>query len=159
MATDGSDWAVPKAVLARPDGDNAYDVSTYLCDKDPDTVADLGNLLANGDLLICLDVPKVSGLKLDVGTPNQGQPTQNQLYSSKLTFDALSKVTRPDVKATITTWVQDSGATGHFTDGASPVSIGSGNTNVDVIEGMQVIIGSRTVQLSGSQATGLDQER
>lgn len=160
MSAIGEDWIVPKAVLARPNGTDAYDVTAQVCDKDDDTVADLGNLLGNGDLLVCLDMSKVSALHLAVGTPNTGIPVVDQTFSETLEFTKLNQVDRYDMKATITNWVQDSGAGGHFTDGVNPVTIGPGYTNPNVIKGLQVTIGGtvRTIMAvtgNGSGASGV----
>lgn len=144
MSTDASDWAVPKNVLARPNGTDAYDISQQVCDKDADTVADVGNWIATGDMLVSLDMPKTSGLYVQVGTANTGIPDSEQVFYEKVTFSEYSEINRHDVKATITSWVQSAGATGQFTDGANPVTIGPTYTNPHVVKGSQVIINGVT---------------
>jgi len=68
----GSDWAVPKAVLVTYDsGLNWHDVTGEVCDKDPDTAADIGSLLAqSGWLAVCADMSGVEGFLVEMEAGN-----------------------------------------------------------------------------------------
>lgn len=72
MDESGSDWAVPKAALVTYDsGKNYHDISPALCDKDPDTTADIGALSPGlGWIDICADMSGVSGFFVEVGQGN-----------------------------------------------------------------------------------------
>ncbi len=127
--------------------------------KDPDTVADVGNLLGDGDLLVGLDVPKVSDLYVEVGTPNAGIPVVDQTFSETLTFRDLDEINRYGHEGHYHKLVQDSGAGGHFNGRVNPVSIGPGHTNQYVIKGFRSQLAEQSEQLWLLQATGQDQWR
>jgi hypothetical protein len=66
----GADWAVPKAVLVtRDSGVSRHDITQNVCDKDPDTDADIGSLDPySGWLSVCTDMPDVSGFYFECST-------------------------------------------------------------------------------------------
>ncbi len=70
--SSGEDWATPKAVIITYDsGANYHDISSAVCDKDPDTTADIGGLAGgSGWIDICCDMSGVSGFHLEVGNSN-----------------------------------------------------------------------------------------
>jgi hypothetical protein len=72
MDPSAGDWATPKAVLATFDsGANYHDISYALCDKDPDTTADIGGMNGgSGWVDICVDMSGVSGIYVEVGNGN-----------------------------------------------------------------------------------------
>jgi hypothetical protein len=140
MADDASDWPHPKAVLIAQDGERFYDVSSEVCDKDPDTVAQVGGIRTWGAIYICTDMPEVEGFYFDMETPNTGATgTTSSTFHSPMQITEAMDVTRQDLKATIVNWVQSEGGTGHFVNGgAATVTLGPGNTNQDVIPGVIV---------------------
>ena len=68
----GLDWAVPLAVLlTRDSGESWLDVSDSVLDVDPETTADIGAMSPETCwIAVCLDMPMVTGLFLDVKVPN-----------------------------------------------------------------------------------------
>lgn len=144
MSTDATDWNVPKAVLSTQDGENYYDISAEVCDQDTDTVADAGQITANGHIDICCDMPKVSAFYFEMETANTAEGV-SAIYSNAETFEDEGTVEQHDLKNTITQWVQDLGLTGHFTDGVNPVTIGPGNTCPDVVVGTRVVFSDNDV--------------
>jgi len=72
MDPSGADWAVPKAVIVTYDsGVNWHDITADVCDKDPDTFANIGSLDPNsGWLAICTDMSGVEGLYFDMESGN-----------------------------------------------------------------------------------------
>jgi hypothetical protein len=68
----GHDWAVPLAVLlTRDSGANWIDISDSVLDTDPETTADIGAMSPETCwIAICLDMPIVTGLFLDVNVSN-----------------------------------------------------------------------------------------
>ena len=149
MANDASDWIHPLHVLASQDGQRYYDVSPQVCDKDPDTVAQVGDLHPWGHIDICTDMPTVEGFYFDMQTPNTGSGGNTaNTFHAPMVIAAAADVTRQDLKATIANWVQSAGATGHFTTGGgTTVSIGAGQTNPDVIPGMLVEFAAAELQI------------
>lgn len=134
-----TDWLYPKTALISQDGVNFYDVTQYVTDSDSDSVADVGGILANGYLAVCSDLPQVKGFYFEMQTPNEGIEG-NPTYTGTISLTTLADVARLDLRNTLTNWVQDAGATGHFEDDvAAPVTIGPGNTDPDVIEGVVVL--------------------
>jgi hypothetical protein len=129
LEDDGSDWAYPKAVLASQDGTYFYDVTQYVCDKDLETVADLGNIRSWGWLAVCTDMPLVSGFYFEMGQPNSGAGEQH-LFIQDVTFVTTSDFTRQDLKDSALFWVQDASTTGHF-EGATSVLTGAAADNLD----------------------------
>ena len=85
--------------------------------------------------------PKSRGFYFEMQTANTvdtEDPGNQRTYESTLSSDELLEI--PDLKGTIVNWVQDSGSTGHFSDGSSnPVSLGPGNTCPDVEPGLHVM--------------------
>lgn len=149
MSTDGSDWMSPKAVLATQDGEHHYDVSAEVCDKDPDTVADIGLIQANGYLSVCTDMPNVSGFYFEMAVANtvDEQSTDNQQTLTLSYFDETT-VAVEDLKGTVDDWAQDSGATGHFEDaGNTPLTLGPGNTCPDVEPGLNVVFSANELTI------------
>jgi Galactose oxidase, central domain len=129
MADDASDWMTPKAVLIAQDGKTFYDISNVVCDKDVDTVAQVGGIRTWGAIYICTDMPKVEGFHFEMETPNTGAAgTTASTFHAPMQITGITDVSRQDLKATIVNWHQDSGATGHFTDSSGTrVTIGPGN--------------------------------
>lgn len=142
METDGADWMYPKNVLSSQDGTALYDISYYVLDKDVDNVASVGEISNGGFIAICCDMPTVEAFYIEVESPNTGVSSGETSadYSETSTFAATSDFLYEDYRATITNWVNDGGSTGHFTDGASAVSLGTGNTAPFVEIGCQVDI-------------------
>jgi hypothetical protein len=72
MDPSGADWAVPKAVIVTfDDGANWHDVTADVCDKDPDTFANIGSLHpTSGWLAVCTDMSGVEGLYFDMESGN-----------------------------------------------------------------------------------------
>jgi hypothetical protein len=130
MSDDASDWLTPKAVLVSQDGSNFYDVSPQVCDKDPDTVANIGNIRTSGGIYICCDMPEVEGFYLEMGTPNEVTlECEARTYIEEIAFTSSANFEQQDLKGTIDRWVQDSaGLTGHFEDsGDTPLTLGTDN--------------------------------
>lgn len=140
MSDDASDWMTPKAVLVSQDGINFYDVSPQVCDKDPDTFANIGNIRSSGYLAVCCDMPEVEGFYFEMSTPNTVEGgTAARPHSVDLPLDDASDMAMQDLKATIDHWVQDSGATGHFENASNvALSLGPGNDCPDVETGLTV---------------------
>ncbi len=72
MDDSGADWAVPKAALVTFDsGANWHDITNEVCDKDPDTWADIGSLdSGSGWIVVCTDMSGVSGLFFEMESGN-----------------------------------------------------------------------------------------
>ncbi len=140
MSDDASDWPHPKAVLIAQDGVRMYDVSQYVCDKDPDTVAQVGGIRTWGAIYICTDMPEVDGFYFDMESPNTGASgTTANTFHAPVQITEATDVDRQDLKATIANWVQSSGAMGHFTtSGGTTVTLGPGNVNPDIVPGILV---------------------
>ena len=140
MSTDASDWMHLLHCLVAQDGVRMYDVSPYVCDKDPDTVAQVGGIRPWGWMAFCTDCPTVSDFWFDVESPNTGTAgTTANTFHAPMQIMADADVNRQDLKATIANWVQDSGAAGHFTtSGGAAVTLGAGKTNPDVVPGVIV---------------------
>jgi hypothetical protein len=152
MADDASDWMHPKAVLVSQDGIHYYDVSSFVCDADIDTVADVGGIRPWGWIAICTDMPRIEGFSFKMQTPNTGASgtTANTFHAPMQITDATD-VVRQDLKGTIANWVQDSGTTGHFTDsGGTKVAVGPGNNLGDWNSSATYSIGD-TVTFSGAR--------
>jgi len=131
-----TDWMYPKQVIVSIDGVTFYDITGYVCDNDSLVSAGIGSITANGYLAICTDMPNVEGFYVEMDGVNTGVSGD---FTEAMNFDSIGVWNRQDLKGTITNWVQDSaGLTGHFTDGANPVTIGAGNTEADVILGVMV---------------------
>ena len=165
MEEDGSDWMYPKNVLSSQDGTALYDISYYVLDKDVDNVASVGEISNGGFIAICCDMPTVEAFYIEVESPNTGVSSGETSadYSETNTFAALTDVLYEDYSSTITNWVNDGGSTGHFTDGASAVSLGTGNTAPFVEIGVQANINSTAYYIyditgdgTGSGAVTLD---
>jgi hypothetical protein len=207
METDGSDWMYPKNVLVSQDGINFYDISSKVLDNDPDSVAEVGGIKSAGYFAICLDVPKVEALYVEVKTPNvvAGSGADQHIVTDVVALDSAAKFVQSDAKGTITTWVQDTpgawssssvnyiigdtvtysaakyrcilahtsdagkaptngtywvavtytaGTVGHFTDGASAVTLGTGNTAPDVTAGCLVTIAGNDLDIVGIAGNG-----
>ncbi|MBI5569308.1 MAG: hypothetical protein HY914_05120 [Desulfomonile tiedjei] len=149
LSDDASDWLVPKAVLVQQAGTsstgtegNYYDVSPQVCDKDPDTVANIGNIRSSGALYICTDMPQVQAFWIEMATPNTlSLEDDSRSYSNTVAFTSAAHLNRQDLKATIDHWVQDAGATGHFEDVSNtPLTVGEGNACPDVEVGLEVTL-------------------
>ncbi len=113
MAEDASDWAVPKNVLVSPDGANYYDAPEVL-DKDPDTVSDMSNIRMQGEIAICLDMPKVEALHITMGTPSSGVPVEAQVYNQTLELNDVTELNRHNLQGAIVQWYRDAATKGHF---------------------------------------------
>jgi len=122
LSSDASDWMYPKAVLVSQDGENFYDVSAQVCDKDKETVADIGGIQSWGFLAICTDMPKVEGFHIEVDQANTG--AEATVYTSKVELGDPDNVAQQNLKAEIDIWVQDNGSSGHF-EGVSKALTGS----------------------------------
>lgn len=114
MADDASDWMTPKAVLVTQDGQRYYDISPQVCDKDPDSVADVANIRMAGHIDICLDMPEVEAIHIEMETPNSGLPVEAQVFQQTAALNDASKIARHDLKAGIAQWYKDGSGTGHF---------------------------------------------
>jgi hypothetical protein len=150
MADNASDWPHPKAVLIAQDGERFYDVSSEVCDKDPDTVAQVGGIRTWGAIYICTDMPEVEGFYFDMKSPNTGATgTTTSTFHSPMQITEADHVARQDLKGTIVNWVQDSGATGHFTNaGGETITVGPGNDRGSWNNGTAYVVGD-TVTLNG----------
>jgi len=150
MADNASDWPHPKAVLIAQDGERFYDVSSEVCDKDVDTVAQVGNIRPWGAIYVCTDMPEIEGFYFDMESPNTGvaETTANTYYTPPSEITAAADASRQDLKGVVTNWVQSAGATGHFTDGTDAISIGSGNY-LGAWSGATTYVIGDTVSLSG----------
>lgn len=113
MTSDASDWATPKAVLVSPDDANYYDAPEVL-DKDPDTVADMSNIRMQGHIDVCLDVPKVEALYIEMGTPNSGLAVEAQVFSNTVDMTTTDNLLRHNRVGPIVQWYNDATAKGHF---------------------------------------------
>jgi hypothetical protein len=150
MADDASDWPHPKAVLIAQDGERFYDVSSEVCDKDPDTVAQVGGIRTWGAIYICTDMPEVEGFCFDMESPNTGAAgTTTSTFHSPMQIAEADDVARQDLKATIVNWVQDSEAAGHFTNaGGETITVGPGNDRGAWDNSTEYVVGD-TVTLNG----------
>jgi len=150
MADDASDWPHPKAVLIAQDGERFYDVSSEVCDKDPDTVAQVGGIRTWGAIYICTDMPEVEGFYFDMESPNTGATgTTASTFHSPMQITEADDMARQDLKATIVNWVQDSGAAGHFTNAdGDAITVGPGNDRGAWDNGTAYVVGD-TVTLNG----------
>ncbi len=131
MADDASDWMHPKAVLVSQDGQTFYDVSNWVCNADPDTVAQVGGIRPWGYMAFCTDMPIVEGFYFDVESPNEGVSgvTSNTFEAPPAAITSADDITRQDLRnGIITNWVQSSGASGHF---AQVVALDEGQPTVD----------------------------
>jgi hypothetical protein len=126
MDATGGDWLVPKAVLGFQDGVNAYDVSSEVCDRDSDTVADVGGIQKWGYLAICCDVPLVEGFYIQMGTANTG--TGLSTFTTDVETDDLDNISQRDLKGAISRWVQDASYSTKTLSGAAVNLGGSPNT-------------------------------
>jgi len=156
MAEDGSDWMYPKAVLVSQDGVNFYDVSSFVCDSDPDTVADIGGINAWGFVAICCDMPKVSGFFIEMNTPNAGIGIST--VTETVDLDDTAKVYRRDLKGEIVTWIKDTSApkalSGPAVDlGGSPNTVKIPCTGHNFFQGDVVHI-ANTTNYSGNYTLG-----
>jgi hypothetical protein len=152
MADDASDWMHPKAVLIAQDGKTFYDISSAVCDKDWDTVAQVGGIRTWGAIYICTDMPEVEGFHFEMQSPNTGASgtTANTFHAPVQITDA-GDVNRQDLKGTIINWVQDSGATGHFTNSnGTRVAVGAGNDCGDWNNSTAYLVGD-TVSYNGAR--------
>lgn len=130
------DWAYPKNVMVSQDGFNYYDITSYVCDQDSDTVAEVGGVRDWGRLLVTTDVPTIEGFYIEVGTPNTGNSTdESQRTTIELDEDVWTPVS---YKRDIAYWKQESGATGHFEsaeysiDDAAAVDKGGGDVGIPI---------------------------
>ncbi len=129
MADDASDWMHPKAVLVSQDGQTFYDVSNWVCDADPDTVAQVGGIRPWGYIAICTDMPLVQGFYLDIKTPNEGVAgiTSNTFQAPPAAITGADDITRQDLRnGIITDWAPSAGNTGSFVQKHYFVSTGGG---------------------------------
>ena len=149
MADNASDWPHPKAVLIAQDGERFYDVSSEVCDKDPDTVAQVGGIRTWGAIYICTDMPEVEGFYFDMKSPNTGATgTTTSTFHSPMQITEADHVARQDLKGTIVNWVQNSGAAGHFTNaGGDTITVGPGNDRGAWDNGTAYVVGD-TVTLN-----------
>jgi hypothetical protein len=127
-----TDWTNPLAVWISQDGENWFDISTEVLDKDDDQYVILTNGVgAAGGLLIKSPVPQIKGFYFQFQTVNTEEGNETAGTTS-LTINDSSDITQPDLKGDIVYWVQDSGATGHFEgetkliDNAAAVDKGGG---------------------------------
>lgn len=120
LSSDASDWMYPKAVLVSQDGENFYDVSAQVCDKDNDTLADIGGIQSWGFLAICTDMPKVGAFHIELGKPNTG--AEATVYDSSVDMGDSDNVAQRNLKREIDGWVQDDGSSGHFEGEAKTLS-------------------------------------
>jgi len=76
MDPSGADWAVPKAALITFDsGLHWHDITSQVCDKDPDTYADIGAMDPDtGWIAICTDMSGVSGFYFEMESGNTQTP-------------------------------------------------------------------------------------
>lgn len=76
MDPSGADWAVPKAALVTFDsGLHWHDITSQVCDKDPDTYADVGAMDPDtGWIAICTDMSGVSGFYFEMESGNTQTP-------------------------------------------------------------------------------------
>lgn len=72
MEASGEDWAVPKAALiTQNNGESWHDITPQVCDRDPETYADLSSLPAmSGQLLVCTDMSGVGGFFFEMESFN-----------------------------------------------------------------------------------------
>lgn len=72
MDPSATDWAVPRAVIVTYDsGENWHDITSEVCDTDPDTYADLGGLdPESGWLAICSDMSGVNAFHFEMESGN-----------------------------------------------------------------------------------------
>ncbi len=154
MADDASDWMTPKAVLVTQDGQRYYDISPQVCDKDPDTIADVANIRMNGHIDICLDMPQVEAIHIEMQTPNSGLPVEAQVFHQTAALEDTAKIARQDLKAGIVQWYRDGSGTGHFEgveidiDAGPAVDKGSGKVGIPAT-GHGLISGQR-VRIEGT---------
>lgn len=138
-----TDWATPKQVLvSREEGAYEYDITSGVCDGDTSTTANVANIAANGALHIIPDLPRVIAFHFEMGTVNSLSAGEASPFSKTLTFDAATKWTQRDLKATIDHWVEDTpgAGTGHFENAANaPLTLGAGNDCPDVEAGLLVV--------------------
>lgn len=106
LSDDGSDWAYPKHVLAFANGEQAYDISQYVLDKDQDNSADIGGIDIEGFIDIVTDVPDVEAFYFEMGTANTGMGSA-QAYSMYQLFTDVTDVAKQDLKGDIVGWVRD----------------------------------------------------
>ena len=69
LTSDGSDWAIPKTVLATMDGQTFFDLTSELCDPDLNTTAVVSLIDLGGAFYICMDTPKIEGIYFDAAAP------------------------------------------------------------------------------------------
>jgi len=106
LSSDGSDWAYPNHVLIFKNGQQAYDVSQYVLDKDSTVSADIGDIDVEGFIDIVTDVPKIEAFYLEMGSVNVGLGAA-QAYSVTQDFASSSDIARQDLKGDIVTWVRN----------------------------------------------------
>lgn len=77
--SDGSDWPVPKQVMAQWDSSNYTDISSEMCDSDDSTFFVVGSGTTR-TILVCSEFPTLLGLYIDVGEPNTSTATSTIYY-------------------------------------------------------------------------------
>ncbi len=156
QASDASDWMYPKAVLVSQDGANFYDVSAQVLDKDVDNAANVGLIRAAGFLAVCTDMPKVEGFYFEMETPNGvATDTPGNQQTADMALAADGDVAWQDLKGLAANWVQESGATGHFTDSSNnAVTLGTGNQCPDVEAGLHVFFAASDTSIVAITGNG-----
>ncbi len=125
MDETGADWMFPIHVLSVADGIHGDDVSSWVCDPDPTTAADMGNIGTQGFIDICCDVREVTGFYFGMKTPNAGVSGTASAFAAVADYLDDDYAARLNLIGGITTFIRDGVATGHFNTANSLVTVGT----------------------------------
>lgn len=93
IATDGSDWAVPKNALVAETSTDLRDLSDTVCDSDSATSSGLSAFTSTGKIYLCFDVPTTTGIYIGVATANTATAT---MTVEKYVSGSWTAVTKTD---------------------------------------------------------------
>ncbi len=110
-----SDWPHPYQVLIRPTGQDAYDVSREVLDKDGDVSFVIGGVASSGDMIIVTEAPYVKGFFFTLAETNNGQGADSGSHVAlEATYTSEEDCDIEDVKGQCVYWRQSSTLCGNF---------------------------------------------